>query len=109
MLCESLNWPFRRLQHLIVVFSRHWTSKPALCTMHESQNGSDVTYQINIANSSFATLRNSKFPRDVWQAEASLSSMVLRSEEWLVSQSRLAVADSKDPLLRPKNDSDQPC
>ena len=38
-----------------------------------------------------------KIPRDVWQAEAFLSSMVLRSEEWLVSQSRLAVADSKDP------------
>src|SRR5438132_14265464 len=61
MLCESLNWPFTRLQHLKVVFPRHWTSKPALCAMHESQNGSNVTYQINIANSSFETLRDSRF------------------------------------------------
>jgi hypothetical protein len=49
------------------------------------------------------TVQNLDVPRDVWQREASLVSMVLKTEEWLDQQSRQVIANSKDPLFRPNS------
>jgi hypothetical protein len=52
------------------------------------------------------TAERLQVPPDVWEREPSLSSMVLKTEEWLHRQSQLAAADSRDPLFRSRDDSD---
>jgi len=49
------------------------------------------------------TVQNLEVPRDVWDREASLASMVLQTEKWLDQQSRQAIATIKDPLFRPNS------